>query len=278
MMKDICSLSNRRRITPLIPGILSLLLLFSSSCQPSSSKEARLQEAAIPVEAVSQEKALLDPAYSIQEKHLQEVLISSKGLPDLTIEVRYPRIIGEQRFAFIDSLNTDFETRAATKLQELKATDPDMLDVLGERKSAVDSTHYVFDLAKARISIWKDRVLHLVQEEYVLTNEEQFLGMNKYECLAYNLASGRLLSTEEVFKPAFIQVLKPRAKELMEVNGVGEHWISTDLEYLQVDVRYLVLKEDGSFAYLYGVPIPHGRAIYEEIAFSPEEAKQLLNI
>lgn len=227
---------------------------------------------------VSQAATLPVASYTIQEKSLQQVLRRSKGLADFILEVRYPFIVGEKKAAFTDSLNSDYEKRAAKRLQELKATNPDMLDVLGERKAAGDSTHYVFDLAKIKTNVWKDQVLNIVQEEYIMTNEEQFLGMTKLECQSYSLTSGRLLSTEEVFKPEFIQVLKPRAKELLEENEVNEYWISTDLENLQVDVRYLILNEDGSFSYLYGVPIPQGRAVYEEIEFTPEEAKQLLKI
>ena len=262
----------------LIPRFWLLLILFSSSCQQSSIKEAEAKEVTLPVEVLSQEETLPVAAYIIQEKSLQQVLKRTKGLPDFILEVSYPFIVGEKKAVFIDSLNADYEKRAAKRLQELKSTDPDMLDVLGERKAAGDSMHYVFELAKVRTNVWKDKVLNIVQEEYVMTNEEQFLGMTKFECQSYSLTSGRLLSTEEVFKPEFIQVFKTRAKELLEVNGVNEYWISTDLENLYIDVRYLILKEDGSFSYLYGVPIPLVRAEYEEIEFTPEEAKQLLKI
>jgi len=261
-----------------IPSFWLLLILISSSCQQSSIKEAEAKEVTLPVEEVSQEETLPVNAYTIQEKSLQRVLKRTKGLPDLILEVSYPFIAGEKKEAFIDSLNVDYEKRATKRLQELKATDLDMLDVLVERKASGDSTHYIFELAKVRVNTWKNKVLNIVKEEYVMTHQEPFLGMTKFECHTYSLASGRLLSTEEVFKSEFIQVLKPRAKELLEVNGVNEYWISTDLENLYVDVRYLILKEDGSFAYLYGVPIPQGRAVYEEIEFTSEEAKQLLKI
>lgn len=267
-----------RLTIPLITGACSLILLYSISCQQASNKETEPIDAATPVEVVSQEEASPELSYGIQEKSVQLVLRRTGDLPDLTLEVRYPYLAAKVGSAFIDSLNAAYEENAAKRLQELKATDPDMLDVFGERRAADDSTHYIFESVKVRLSLWKNKVLNIVQEEYDMIHEEPFLGMTDFECLSYSLASGRLLLTDEVFKPEFVQFLKPRAKELLEINGVNEYWISTDLENLHLDARYLILKEDGRFAYLYGVPIPHGRAVYEEIEFTSEEAKKLLKI